>query len=79
MRIRIPGVGSPAIEIDASLLARGAPPAGNDGLVLRGCKLADAPPGDHTFGRAQMVRVTDEGLSGLAADPRSSGGECAGR
>jgi gamma-glutamyltranspeptidase / glutathione hydrolase len=60
-------------------LEHGAPAAWKQGLVRRGYQVADAPPGDHTFGHAQLIRVTDDGLSCGAADPRSGDGACVGR
>jgi gamma-glutamyltranspeptidase/glutathione hydrolase len=60
-------------------LERGVPATWRAGLVSRGYQVADAPPGDHTFGHAQLIRVTDEGLFCGAADPRSGDGACVGR
>jgi hypothetical protein len=37
------------------------------------------PPGDQTFGHAQAIRVTPDGLLAGAADPRSGDGALAGR
>ena len=79
MRATIPGMGSTIMDIDTELLEGGASPTGKDELVRRGYEVAVAPAGDHPSRHARMVRVTDEGLLGLAADPRSSGGACVGR
>ena len=49
------------------------------GLEKRGYQVAEAFPGDHAFGHAQMIRVTDDGLFCGAADPRSGDGACVGR
>lgn len=60
-------------------LENGAPTTWTDGLRRRGYQVAEAAPGDHTFGHAQLIRVTDDGLFCGAADPRSGDGACAGR
>jgi len=60
-------------------LERGVPAAWKAGLVSRGYHVVDAPPGDHTFGHAQMIRITNDGLLCGAADPRSGDGACVGR
>jgi gamma-glutamyltranspeptidase / glutathione hydrolase len=60
-------------------LEHGAPATWRDGLHRRGYQVAEAPPGDHTFGHAQMIRLTDDGLLCGAADPRSGDGACVGR
>jgi gamma-glutamyltranspeptidase/glutathione hydrolase len=60
-------------------LERGVPATWKAGLVGRGYQVAEAPPDDHTFGHAQVIRLTDDGLFCGAADPRSGDGACVGR
>jgi gamma-glutamyltranspeptidase/glutathione hydrolase len=60
-------------------LEHGAPASWRRGLERRGYQVAEASPGDHTFGHGQMIRVTDDGLLCGAADPRSGDGACVGR
>jgi gamma-glutamyltranspeptidase / glutathione hydrolase len=58
---------------------RGAPPAWAPGLRVRGYQVIESPPGDQTFGHAQAIRVTPDGLLAGAADPRSGDGAMVGR
>ena len=60
-------------------LERGAPTTWKRGLEHRGYRTADSNPGDQTFGHAQVIKVTDDGLLCGAADPRSGDGACVGR
>lgn len=69
-------------ELDGPPLIRlehGAPASWKRGLESRGYHTAESTPGDHTFGHAQVIRVTDDGLFCGAADPRSGDGACVGR
>ena len=69
-------------ELDGPPIVRlehDSPATWKRGLERRGYEVADAAPGDHTFGHAQMIRVTDDGLLCGAADPRSGDGACVGR
>jgi len=69
-------------ELDGPPIVRlehGAPASWKRGLERRGYRVAEASPGDHAFGHAQMIRVTDDGLFCGAADPRSGDGACVGR
>jgi gamma-glutamyltranspeptidase/glutathione hydrolase len=56
------------------LLERGAPPAWSAGLRRRGYRIAERDFGEHMFGDAQMIRVTEAGLLAGASDPRSGAG-----
>lgn len=56
----------------------GAPPAWAAGLRARGYQVIESPPGDQSFGHAQAIRVTGEGMLAGAADPRSGDGAVAG-
>jgi gamma-glutamyltranspeptidase / glutathione hydrolase len=56
-----------------------APAAWADGLTRRGYEVVRSEPGDHSFGHAQMIRITDDGMLCGAADPRSGEGACVGR
>jgi len=69
-------------ELDGPPIVRlehDAPATWKDGLRRRGYQVREARPGDHTFGHAQLIRVTDDGLLCGAADPRSGDGACIGR
>jgi gamma-glutamyltranspeptidase/glutathione hydrolase len=59
-------------------LERSASAAWRIGLERRGYQVAESPRGDVTFGHAQVIRVTDDGLVCGAADPRSGDGACVG-
>ena len=60
-------------------LEHGAPAAWSRGLRERGYEVAESPPGDQSFGHAQVIRVTDQGLLSGAADPRAEDGAFTGR
>jgi gamma-glutamyltranspeptidase / glutathione hydrolase len=60
-------------------LEHDAPEAWSRGLRQRGYEVAESPPGDHSFGHAQVIRVTDDGLLCGAADPRALEGAFVGR
>ncbi len=69
-------------ELDGPPIVRlehGSPSTWKRGLERRGYRVAEASPGEHAFGHAQMIRVTDDGLLCGAADPRSGDGACVGR
>jgi gamma-glutamyltranspeptidase/glutathione hydrolase len=66
--------GSPIVRLE-----RGTPAAWRQGLEHRGYEVAESPPGDQTFGHAQVIAITDEGLFCGAADPRSGDGAFVGR
>jgi gamma-glutamyltranspeptidase / glutathione hydrolase len=69
-------------ELDGPPIVRlehGAPATWKDGLQRRGYQVTEAESGDHTFGHAQLIRVTEDGLFYGAADPRSRDGACVGR
>jgi len=59
-------------------LEHDAPQAWADGLRARGYDVIGSPAGDHTFGHAQAIRVTSDGMLTGAADPRSGDGTLAG-
>ena len=67
------GDGEPLVRLE-----RGAPAAWAAGLRRRGYEVAQSGPGDHTFGHAQMIRVTGAGVLSGAADPRSGSGALVG-
>ena len=56
-----------------------APDAWAEGLQARGYQVTRGLPGDDSFGHAQMIRVTDDGMLCGGADPRSQDGACVGR
>ena len=60
-------------------LEHGAPVGWPAGLRDRGYQVIESPPGDQTFGHAQAIRVTDDGMLTGAADPRAGDGAFAGR
>jgi gamma-glutamyltranspeptidase / glutathione hydrolase len=69
-------------ELDGPPLVRlehSAPAAWRAGLERRGYQTAVSPPDDHSFGHAQVIRVTDERLVCGAADPRPRDGAFVGR
>ncbi len=66
--------GSPLIRLEA-----GAPSSWRRGLRRRGHRVAESAPGINWFGHAQVIRVTEDGLLGGAADPRSGDGACVAR
>jgi gamma-glutamyltranspeptidase / glutathione hydrolase len=59
-------------------LEDGAPPAWASGLRRRGYTVAETRPGERSFGHAQIIRVTDDGLLSGASDPRSGSGAVVG-
>ncbi len=61
------------------VLEPGTPPAWKPGLRHRGHQVIEDTLGTHTFGHAQVIRVTEDGLLCGAADPRSGDGACVGR
>ncbi len=61
------------------LLEDGAPAAWSRGLRQRGYRAAESPSGDQSFGHAQVIRITDDGMLAGAADPRSGDGAFIGR
>jgi gamma-glutamyltranspeptidase / glutathione hydrolase len=60
-------------------LEHDAPEAWSRGLRQRGYEVAESATGDHSFGHAQVIRVTDDGLLCGAADPRALEGAFVGR
>lgn len=56
----------------------GAPAAWAPGLRARGYQVIESPPGDQSFGHAQAIAVTGDGLLAAAADPRAGDGGVAG-
>ncbi len=56
----------------------GAPAAWAPGLRARGYQAIESPPGDQSFGHAQAIGVTGDGLLCAAADPRAGDGGVAG-
>jgi gamma-glutamyltranspeptidase/glutathione hydrolase len=56
----------------------GAPAAWAPGLRARGYQTIESPPGDQSFGHAQAIGVTGDGLLAAAADPRAGDGGVAG-
>jgi gamma-glutamyltranspeptidase / glutathione hydrolase len=56
----------------------GAPAAWAPGLRARGYQAIESPPGDQSFGHAQAIGVTADGLLAAAADPRAGDGGVAG-
>lgn len=65
--------GPPLVRIEHD-----APPSWAAGLRARGFEVIPSPPGDQTFGHAQAIRVTGDGMLTGAADPRSADGAFAG-
>jgi gamma-glutamyltranspeptidase / glutathione hydrolase len=59
-------------------LEHGRPSRWASGLRRRGYQVAESEPGEHSFGHAQIIRVTDAGLLSGAADPRSGRGAVVG-
>ncbi len=57
----------------------GSAPAWTTGLRRRGYEVAESRAGEHSFGHAQMIRITDAGLLSGASDPRSGIGAVVGR
>ncbi len=55
-----------------------APASWSTALRERGYEVVLDPPGDETFGHAQVIRVTPEGLLSGAADPRAGDAAFAG-
>ncbi len=56
----------------------GAPPGWASGLRRRGYEVSESRPGERSFGHAQIIRVTDDGLLSGASDPRSGSGAVVG-
>jgi gamma-glutamyltranspeptidase/glutathione hydrolase len=56
----------------------GAPAAWVPGLQARGYQAIESPPGDQSFGHAQAIGVTGDGLLAAAADQRAGDGGVAG-
>lgn len=56
-----------------------APSAWAHELTARGYEVRRAAPGDQSFGHAQMIAVSRDGVLAGAADPRSGDGACVGR
>jgi gamma-glutamyltranspeptidase / glutathione hydrolase len=67
------GDGEPLVRLE-----QGAPAAWSRGLRRRGYEVAAGGHGEHTFGHAQMIRVSDAGVLSGAADPRSGSGALVG-
>ncbi len=67
------GDGEPLVRLEP-----GAPAAWAAGLRRRGYEVAESRPGEHTFGHAQLIRVTGAGVLSGAADPRSGSGALVG-
>ena len=67
------GDGEPLVRLE-----QGAPAAWSGGLRRRGYEVAAGGHGEHTFGHAQMIRVSDAGVLSGAADPRSGSGALVG-
>jgi gamma-glutamyltranspeptidase len=68
-------------DLDAPPLVRlehDAPAAWSRGLRARGFEAIGSPPGDQSFGHAQLIRVTRDDMLAGAADPRSGDGAFAG-
>jgi gamma-glutamyltranspeptidase / glutathione hydrolase len=59
-------------------LEHGAPSSWSAGLTRRGYSVMESEPGDQTYGHAQIIRVTDDGLLCGATDPRPGDGAFAG-
>jgi len=59
-------------------LENGAPPAWASGLRRRGYTVAETRPGERSFGHAQIIRVTGDGLLSAASDPRAGSGAVVG-
>jgi gamma-glutamyltranspeptidase/glutathione hydrolase len=55
-----------------------APGAWSRGLRARGFEVIESPPGDQSFGHAQLIRVTSDDMLAGAADPRAGDGAFAG-
>jgi gamma-glutamyltranspeptidase/glutathione hydrolase len=55
-----------------------APGAWSRGLRARGFEVIESPPGDQSFGHAQLIRVTTDDMLTGAADPRAGDGAFAG-
>lgn len=68
-------------DLDAPPLVRlehDAPAAWSRGLRARGFEAVGSPPGDQSFGHAQLIRVTRDDMLAGAADPRTGDGAFAG-
>jgi gamma-glutamyltranspeptidase / glutathione hydrolase len=68
-------------DLDAPPLVRiehDAPAAWSAGLRARGFEVSESPPGDQSFGHAQLIRVTADDMLAGAADPRAGDGAFAG-
>jgi gamma-glutamyltranspeptidase/glutathione hydrolase len=59
-------------------LEHDAPAAWSRGLHARGFEVIGSPPGDQSFGHAQLIRVTRDDMLAGAADPRAGDGAFAG-
>jgi gamma-glutamyltranspeptidase/glutathione hydrolase len=59
-------------------LEHDAPAAWSRGLRDRGFEVVESPPGDQSFGHAQLIRVTRDDMLAGAADPRTGDGAFAG-
>ncbi len=66
-------------ELPIVRLESDAPGAWADELTARGYEVRRAAPGDQSFGHAQMIAVSPDGVLSGAADPRSGDGACVGR
>jgi gamma-glutamyltranspeptidase/glutathione hydrolase len=66
--------GLPIVRLESA-----APASWAVGLKRRGYEVARAQPGEETFGHAQLIRITEDGLCAGAADPRSGNGAFVGR
>ena len=69
-------------EVDGLPIVRiehNAPAEWAQGLARRGYEVIRSQPGDHSFGHAQMIRVTADDMLCGAADPRPGDGACVGR
>jgi gamma-glutamyltranspeptidase/glutathione hydrolase len=67
------GEGPPIVQVEPGAAAAWAP-----GLRRRGYEVSEGQIGEHSFGQAQMIRVTEHGTLAGAADPRSGGGALVG-
>nr|MDA8323196.1 gamma-glutamyltranspeptidase [Actinomycetota bacterium] len=56
----------------------GTPAGWAPGLRGRGYQVRQSEPGDQSFGHAQAIRVTSDGMLAGAADPRSGDGAIIG-
>jgi hypothetical protein len=61
--------GLPTVAIE-----RDAPAGWKSGLRRRGYDVSEMPAGDSSFGHAQFIRASADGLLSAASDPRSHAG-----